>query len=91
MILYFAKNGFYSAVDLDANHPTVKIYPFRSFYSYTSTGDGGAKGLSFGIEIGENPDPTGINNVDNGNRESIVAGEGTITRYSQWQRDIPHK
>jgi hypothetical protein len=76
MILYFAKNGFYSAEDLDANHTTLKILPFRSFYTYSGTG---AKGLSFGIEIGENPDPTGINNVDNGNRESIVAGEGTIT------------
>jgi hypothetical protein len=77
-VLYFAKNGFYSAVDLDANHSTLKIYPFRSFYTYG--GADGAKGMSFNIEIGENNETTGITDITSGHgARNIVTGDGTIT------------
>jgi hypothetical protein len=75
---YFAHDGFYSSAELDANHPNVKTNPFRTFYSYNANGD--AKGYTLYMQIGENDEPTGINDITSGNgARNIVTGKGTIT------------
>jgi hypothetical protein len=75
---YFAHDGFYSSAELDANHPNVKTNPFRTFYSYNANGY--AKGYTLYMQIGENDEPTGINDITSGNgARNIVTGKGTIT------------
>jgi hypothetical protein len=76
-IFYFADDGFYSSKDLDNNYTNVNVRPFRTFYDYT--GVTGAKVNFLSMEIGENTDVTGINNITSGGNTSVVAGDGTIT------------
>jgi hypothetical protein len=76
-IFYFADDGFYSSKDLDKNYTNVNVRPFRTFYDYT--GVTGAKVNFLSMEIGENTDVTGINDITSGGNTSVVAGDGTIT------------
>ena len=51
--------------------------PFHTFYDYT--GVTGAKVNFLSMEIGENTDVTGINDITSGGNTSVVTGDGTIT------------
>ena len=77
-IFYFAENRFLSSLDLDDNHETVKIAPFRAYYATSSNG---AKLHGFDIIFGEGEgDSTdGITDVTKRIDGSVKAGYGTIT------------
>ena len=78
-IFYFANNHFVSSLDLDANHLTVNIAPFRAYYTTNRTGN--AKLLGFDVIFGEGEgDGTdGITDVTKRIDGSVKAGYGTIT------------
>lgn len=82
-LLYFGNKSFQTPQCLQSS--TLKIYPFRSVYTYTNSGSGTnplAKQLSFDLVLGENPfeDVTGIEEVGTAERSGAIRpGIGTIT------------
>lgn len=78
---YFSKNMFLRSNDY-IYKGTIKIAPFRTFYS--ATGEGRAKLASFGLifDEGIGDDPTGISSLDNNPDLMVVPGNGAITMTS---------
>ena len=80
-LLYFGNKSFQTPQCLQST--TLKIYPFRSVYTYTNSGTNPlAKQLSFDLVLGENPfeDVTGIEEVGTAERSGAIRpGIGTIT------------
>ena len=78
---YFSKNMFLRSNDY-IYKGTIKIAPFRTYYS--ATGEGRAKLASFGLifDEGIGDDPTGISSLDNKPDLMVVPGNGAITMTS---------
>ncbi len=78
---YFSKNMFLRSNDY-IYKGTIKIAPFRTYYS--ATGEGRAKLASFGLifDEGIGDDPTGISSLDNNPDLMVVPGNGAITMTS---------
>ena len=80
-LLYFGNKSFQTPQCLQST--TLKIYPFRSVYTYTNSGTNPlAKQLSFDLVLGENPfeDVTGIEEVGTAERSGAIRpGIGTVT------------
>ena len=80
-VFYFANNKYFSSLNLPKEPKEVKVRPFRSCYSFTSTS--GAKMLSFDIVFGANNPTTGINDVKANADLAVTAGNGAITFYAK--------
>lgn len=87
-VFYFARNRFVNSSELSKEITTVKIAPFRTYY--TVTAPSGAKmaaiDVIFGEGIGDEPD--GINDLDNDVDLSVKAGNGTLTIASKVDNNV---
>lgn len=87
-VFYFARNRFVNSSELSKEITTVKIAPFRTYY--TVTAPSGAKmaaiDVIFGEGIGDEPD--GINDLDNDVDLSVKAGNGTLTIGSKVDNNV---
>ena len=87
-VFYFARNRFVNSSELSNEITTVKIAPFRTYY--TVTAPSGAKmaaiDVIFGEGIGDEPD--GINDLDNDIDLSVKAGNGTLTIASKVDNNV---
>ena len=85
-VFYFANNKYYSSLNLPTDPKLVKVRPFRSYYSFSSTS--GAKMASFDIVFGENGETTtGIDGVRANADLAVTAANGMITFFAkkaQW-------
>lgn len=75
-IFYFAKDGFYCSANLASAYRTANLRPFRAFYDFTTNGN--AQLAKFTMAIGENNDPTSIDDLPR-TKTGITTGSGTIT------------
>ena len=80
-VFYFANNKYYSSLNLPSDPKQVKVRPFRSYYSFSSTS--GAKMASFDVVFGENGETTGINNVKANADLAVTAANGMITFFAK--------
>ncbi len=87
-VFYFARNRFVNSSELSNEITTVKIAPFRTYY--TVTAPSGAKmaaiDVIFGEGIGDEPD--GISDLDNDIDLSVKAGNGTLTIASKVDNNV---
>lgn len=87
-VFYFARNRFVNSSELADGITTVKIAPFRTYY--TVTAPSGAKmaaiDVIFGEGIGDEPD--GISDLDNDVDLSVKAGNGTLTIASKVDNNV---
>lgn len=84
---YFSKNMFLRSNDYTYKG-TVKMAPFRTFYS--ATGEGRAKLAAFDLifEEGMGDTPDGINSLTRNADLMVTAGKGTITLASTINQDV---
>ena len=84
---YFSKNMFLRSNDYTYKG-TIKMAPFRTFYS--ATGDGRAKLAAFDIifDEGMGDTPDGINSLTRNADLMVTAGKGTITMASTIDQDV---
>ena len=81
-VFYFANNKYYSSLNLPTDPKLVKVRPFRSYYSFSSTS--GAKMASFDIVFGENGETTtGIDGVRANADLAVTAANGMITFFAK--------
>ena len=77
-IFYFAKNLFWSSLDL--NRPNVSIYPFRAYYKTQSTSRVSPTSLQVFFGTNEDEMEDAIRDLKEKNMDmSLRAGKGTIT------------
>jgi hypothetical protein len=77
-IYYFAKNRYVSSTALNDSYQYVLDYPFRAYYQ-ASTSSGAKAMVAFNVAYGDNPKPTGINDIDKKADLSVTSGQGSIT------------
>ncbi len=78
-IFYFAGNMYLNSHNLRPEYTHVKVYPFRAYYLYQTSG-GGAKVMnSFFVEYGANTGATGITDVSSNPDLAVSASNGNIT------------
>jgi hypothetical protein len=79
-IFYFGKNMYLSSKNLKPGLSYLYMYPFRSYYTYST--DGGAANTLNGFFItynNDNDDATGINDLEQKSTLLITTGNRTIT------------
>lgn len=81
-VFYFARNNFVCSKSLNDNYSTVKVAPFRAFYTWKA--DGAAKLMSFDMIFNEGlgDTPTGISSLNANPDLKVVPGNGVITMTS---------
>jgi hypothetical protein len=78
-IFYFAKNMYLNSKNLLASLPYLYVYPFRSYYTYSTTALG-AKALNgFNVTYDLEDEATGISDVQRKADLIIATGNGTIS------------
>ena len=78
-IFYFAKNMYLNSKNLLASLPYLYVYPFRSYYTYSTTATG-AKALNgFNVTYDLEDEATGISDVQRKADLIIATGNGTIS------------
>lgn len=82
-VFYFAKNMYLSSTNLRPEFPYVYVYPFRTFYEYSSAG-APAKMFSFRTVFGDDDNmPTSITDINTEPDLAIIPGQGTITAMAR--------
>lgn len=82
-VFYFAKNMYLSSTNLRPEFPYVYVYPFRSFYEYSSAG-APAKMFAFRTVFGDDDNmPTSITDINTEPDLAIIPGQGTITAMAR--------
>jgi hypothetical protein len=78
-IFYFAKNMYLSSKNLKTSLPYLYVYPFRSYYTYSTTAPS-AKALNgFNVSYDINDNATGINDLKQKSALLVTTGNGTMT------------
>ena len=87
-VFYFARNNFVCSKSLNDNYSTVKVAPFRAFY--TSEAVGAAKLMSFDMIFSEGlgDTPTGISSLNANPDLKVVPGNGVITMTSAIEQNV---
>ena len=87
-VFYFARNNFVCSKSLSDNYSTVKVAPFRAFYTWKA--DGPAKLMNFDLIFGEGlgDTPTGINSLGMNPDLQVVPGNGMITLTSTIEQNV---
>ena len=87
-VFYFARNNFVCSKSLNDNYSTVKVAPFRAFYTWKA--DGAAKLMSFDMIFNEGlgDTPTGISSLNANPDLKVVPGNGVITMTSAIEQNV---
>ncbi len=86
-IFYFAKNQFWSSLDL--NRPNVSIYPFRAYYKTEQTANATPSSLQVFFGKNENNFEDAIRDLQEKQMDmSVRAGRGTLTITSATDNQV---
>ncbi len=86
-IFYFAKNQFWSSLDL--NRPNVSIYPFRAYYKTEQTANATPSSLQVFFGKNENGIEDAIRDLEEKQMDmSVRAGRGTLTITSATDNQV---
>ena len=86
-IFYFAKNQFWSSLDL--NRPNVSIYPFRAYYKTEQTANATPSSLQVFFGKNENTFEDAIRDLQEKQMDmSVRAGRGTLTITSATDNQV---